>query len=293
MAPGEGLLAAELAGLSSQPVVTAALALSATDSHQGKEQTGTGYLFLTSRQGRVKRVTLSDLTAARTAEISVMKLDEGDTLGWAAGTAGQEEVILIVSNGQAIRFSEEEVRPMGLPAAGVLGVKMGEDDRVVGMGIYRPRGDVIVVSEMGVGKRSALSEYPTQGRYGAGVATANLSAKTGQLTAGAVASASDRLLMVSEKGNNKAVYVRSLPKARRATQGKELIAIRGRDRLTTLLLLSPLEAEVVKPASREATKARTSRVSGTGKKPKTSKAQSGSKATTSPSASRKKRSKKR
>ncbi|MEJ2557113.1 MAG: DNA gyrase C-terminal beta-propeller domain-containing protein [Anaerolineae bacterium] len=172
---------------------------------------------------------------------------------------------------------------------------------------------------MGVGKRSSLSEYPTQGRYGTGVATANLSVKTGRLAAGAVASASDRLLMVSEKGNNKAVYVRSLPKARRATQGKELIAIRGRDRLAALLLLSPSEAEAVKPASRKATKSRTSRATGSGKKTKTSKAQSGSKATksrssrttgsgkktktskaqsgskatTSPSTGRKKRSKKR
>ena len=127
---------------------------------------------------------------------------------------------------------------MGLPAAGVLGVKMGEDDQVVGMGVYRPRGDVVVISEMGIGKRSALSEYPRQGRYGMGVASASLSAKTGQLAAGVVASASHRLLMVSEKGSSKAMYVRSLPKAQRATQGKELIAIRGRDRLATLLLLT-------------------------------------------------------
>jgi len=115
---------------------------------------------------------------------------------------------------------------------------MGDDDRVVGMGVYRPRGDVVVISEMGVGKRSSLSEYPTQGRYGMGVATASVSARTGQLAVGVVASASDRLLMVSEKGNSKAMYVRSLLKARRAAQGKELIAIRGRDRLATLLLLT-------------------------------------------------------
>jgi DNA gyrase subunit A len=228
-APGEGLSVAELAGLPRQLVVTAALSLAPTPS---------GYLFLTSRRGRVKRITLDDLTAARTAEITVMKLEKGDALAWATRTVGKEDVILIVSNGQAIRFSEEDVRPMGLPAAGVLGVKMGEGDQVVGMGVYRPRGDVVVISQMGIGKRSALSEYPRQGRYGMGVTTASLSAKTGQLAAGVVASASDRLLIVSEKGNSKAIYVRSLPKAQRATQGKELIAIRGRDRLATLSLLT-------------------------------------------------------
>jgi len=112
---------------------------------------------------------------------------------------------------------------------------------------------VVVISEMGVGKRSAVNEYPTQGRYGAGVVTASLSTKTGKLAAGVVASASDRLLMVSSRGNSKAVYVRSLPKARRATQGKELIAIRGRDRLINILVLSPVEGDAVKPTRRGGT----------------------------------------
>jgi DNA gyrase subunit A len=236
-APGEGLLAAELAGLSREMVVTAALALP-----KAKDDAPPGYLFLASRQGRVKRVTLADLAAARTAEITVMNVDEGDELGWAARTAGGEEVVLVISNGQAIRFSEEEVRPMGLPAGGVMGVKMTANDRVVGMGVVRPRGDVVVISELGIGKRSALSEYPTQGRYGGGVASASLSRKTGQLAAGGVANVSDRLLMVSEKGNNKVMFARSLPKARRATLGQELIAIRGQDRLQALLLLPPAEA---------------------------------------------------
>ena len=291
--PGDGKPIAELAGLSEQPVVVAALSL-ARD-----EQAGSGYLFLTSRRGRVKRVALPDLFAARTAEITVMKIEAGDALGWAVLTKGKEDVVLIVSNGQAIRFSQEDVRPMGLSAAGVLGVKMGESDRVVGMGVYRPRGDVIVVSELGIGKRSALSEYPTQGRYGMGVSTASLSEKTGPLAAGLVANASDRLLMVSAKGNSKAVYVRSLPKARRATQGKELIAIRGRDRLVTLLSLPPVETEQARPASRKRTKAASPRVSsdgrkragGTRAKSKRSKRQSGSKATRSSSAGGKKRSK--
>ena len=285
MAPGQGLSVAELAGISGEPKVTAALAL------KRETEASSGYLFLTSRQGRVKRISLADLAAARTNEITVMKLDEGDSLRWVVRTAGKEEVILIVSNGQAIRFSEEDVRPMGLPAGGVLGVKMSEEDHVVGMGVYRPRGDVVVISEMGVGKRSAVSEYPSQGRYGTGVVTGSLSAKTGQLAAGVVASASDRLLMVSEKGSGKAVYVRSLPKAGRATQGRELIAIRGRDRLAALLLFSPAAAETAKPArrptSRSTTRKRGARSQSTAK---TSKSRPGRKSTVSPSTSRTKRS---
>jgi DNA gyrase subunit A len=260
--PGDGLSVAELAGLAAQPTLVAALALE-------KEDSTTGYLFLASRRGRVKRITLADLAAARTNEITVMKLEEGDSLGWAVRTAGKEDLILIVSNGQAIRFSEEDVRPMGLPAGGVMGVKMGEEDRIVGAGVYRPRGDVVVISEMGVGKRSALTEYPTQGRYGAGVVTASLSPGTGQLAAGVVANVSDRLLMVSEKGNAKAMYVRSLPKARRAAQGKELIAIRGRDRLATMLLLTPVESQTSTPG-----KSPSSPTSGSRSRPRTTKAKS-------------------
>ena len=241
-APGEGLSVAELAGLTRQPNLTAMLALSKD------EEAPSGHLFVTTRLGRVKRVTLADLLAARTAEIMVMKVDEGDALGWAVRTAGGEEVVLIASNGQAIRFSEEEVRPMGLSAGGVLGIKMAERDQVVGMGIYRARGDVVAISEMGIGKRSALSEYPTQGRYGTGVASGSLSSRTGRLASGVVASASDRLLMVSEKGNTKGIYIGSLPKARRASQGKELIAIRGTDRLAKLLLLPPAETKATEPA---------------------------------------------
>jgi DNA gyrase subunit A len=201
-------------------------------------------------------------------------------------------VVLVVSNGQAIRFAEEEVRPMGLPAAGVMGIKMAANDRVVGMGVVRPRGDVIVISEMGIGKRSALTEYPTQGRHGGGVATASLTSKTGRLAAGAVANVSDRLLMGSEKGNNKVVYVRSLPKARRATQGQELIAIRGQDRLAALLLLPPMETgetqEAEAASEKPAKKTPRPRASGDGQKPKAGKTRSSGKKTDSPSAGQKK-----
>ncbi len=239
--PGDGASVADLAGLSDRPAVASVLSL----PKEGDRSSG--YLFLATRLGRVKRVTLEDLASARSMDVRVIGLDEGDTLGWAMRTAGGQDVILIVSNGQAIRFSEEDVRAMGLPAGGVMGVKMGDDDRIVGAGVYRPRGDVVVVSEQGIGKRSSLSEYPTQGRYGTGVMTASLTDKTGRLAVGGVASASDRVLLVSEKGNGKALFVRSLPKAGRVRQGKELLAIRGRDRVETLLLLSPTETELTAP----------------------------------------------
>jgi DNA gyrase subunit A len=279
-APGEGAPAAEVAGVSDRLRVASVLSLP-------REESSPGYLVLATRLGQVKRITLADLRAARSPEVTVIKLDKGDALGWVAQTAGGEDLVLVVSTGQAIRFSEEDIRAVGLPAGGVMGVKMGDKDRVVGMGVYRPRGDVIVISEMGVGKRSALTEYPTQGRHGTGVLTANLSDKTGALAAGVVANASDRLLMVTEKGNAKAVFARSVPKAGRATLGKELIAVRGRDRLAHLLLISPVES---RPAATAAPN-RSDGASSGGGQPKTRASTAGSsKAKTSPSTRRKKRS---
>ena len=173
---------------------------------------------------------------------------------------------------------------MGLPAAGVWGMKLAKGDVLVGAGSIKSRGDLVLVTQNGAGKRTGLDQYPTQGRYGAGVATTSLSDRTGRLAVGVVGNVSDRLLMVSEKGNSKAVYVRSLPKARRATQGRELIAIRGRDRLADLLILSPVQTEPTKPASR----GKSSRTLSGGGKAKTSKAGSRRRSTASSSTSQKK-----
>jgi DNA gyrase subunit A len=194
-----------------------------------------GYLFLATHEGKVKRVSLADFLAARGEEFTVMKVDEGDELGWVALTRGDQEVLLVTRKGQAIRFSEEDVRPMGLPAGGVMGVKLAEGDQVVAMDVVQARASLFVVTSAGYGKWTSLAEYPTQRRYGSGVVTANLSSKTGDLVGGCVVKGSDEVILVSAKGATKRLRVRSAPRMGRATRGKILMSLRGGDSLADII----------------------------------------------------------
>jgi DNA gyrase subunit A len=228
-APGDGANITEFSSGPLQPVV-AGLALPSTEEPEG-------YLFLVSRLGRVKRITLRDLVAVRGNQAVVMSIEGNDALLTAFTTPGKGEVLLVSAKGQAIRFPEEEARPMGLPAAGVWGMKLAEDDELVGAGPVKPRGDVVMVTQQGLGKRTGLNQFPKQGRYGQGVIAMSLTKASGLIAVATTVNASDRVMLVSQKGNNKTVYAKALPKLNRNQRGKELIAIRGRDQVVRLVTL--------------------------------------------------------
>jgi len=128
-----------------------------------------GYIMSVSRLGMVKRSLLSDLPAPSANLITLVKINEGDSLNSLVFTKGEEDVILATKNGMGIRFTEEDVRPMGLVAAGVGAIKLRDDDEVVSAGVASRRGEVLLVSNRGKAKRIAPDEFPTQGRYGYGV----------------------------------------------------------------------------------------------------------------------------
>ncbi|MBN1979454.1 MAG: DNA gyrase subunit A [Anaerolineae bacterium] len=188
-----------------------------------------GYLCLATHQGSVKRVALADLPGVSGEPFVVMGVEDKDALSWAEVTTGADEVILVTAEGKAIRFKEDEVRPMGLPAGGVMGVKLGgKEDRVVAMAIARSRSDLFVIAEDGRAKRAPLSEYPTQSRYGQGVITARFSAGV-KLAGACVIQSGDPIVLITDKGAAKTIRGRSAPRMGRATQGQEVIALRGRD----------------------------------------------------------------
>ncbi|MCL4304119.1 MAG: DNA gyrase subunit A [Anaerolineae bacterium] len=226
--PGDGPSLSEFSSGRVQPIV-AGLALSHAEAQPG-------YLCLVTQQGKVKRVLLSDLEAVRGSEAVVIGLDKGDRLLTAFATPGEGELFLVSAQGQAIRFAEEEVRPMGLPAAGVMGMKLGGNDTLVGAGPVKARGDVALITRQGVGKRTELSEFPKQGRHGQGVIALKLTAGD-SLAAAATVKGADRVMLLSQKGNNKTVFARSLPKLGRVQKGQELIAIRGKDQVIQLITL--------------------------------------------------------
>jgi len=195
------------------------------------------YVFLASRGGRVKRVTVGDLFAAAHTTPTVMNLDAGDELGWALHTQGDQEVILVSQQGQAIRFPEAEVRPMGLAAAGVAGIKLAAGDEVVGCDLVQPRVSLVTMSEKGYSKRTPLSEFPTQGRYGKGVIGARPSQRTGKLIGACVAGTKDTLLLITAKGTVKPVTVDRIERMGRATQGKRAVTLAKGDAVAAMLAI--------------------------------------------------------
>jgi DNA gyrase subunit A len=222
---GAGAHLADLTPLTRRQKVAAALVL--PPSLPG------GFLFLATHKGVVKRIALEDLPGLSAEAFTVMGVAEGDALGWAALTDGKRQIILVTRAGQAIRFKEEEVRPMGLPAAGVMGIKLTDaEDKVVAMVVAQPRSDLFVVAEDGRAKRTSLTEYPTQGRYGQGVISGRPAEPGIGLAGAGVVQAEDPVVLVTERGAAKTIRARSASRMGRSAQGKSVIALRSGDRVS-------------------------------------------------------------
>lgn len=126
-------------------------------------------VFTVTRGGMVKKSVVAELPGPSAQTFRLVIVNEGDRLGWAALTDGSKEILLVTAAGMGIRFREDEVRPMGLAAAGVNGIKLGVGDQVVGAQILPAAGDLFVIASDGKAKRLAQSDFPAQGRYGKGV----------------------------------------------------------------------------------------------------------------------------
>ncbi|MGB9888915.1 MAG: DNA gyrase subunit A [Anaerolineae bacterium] len=246
---GAGRAMGDLVSLSGSFPAVAALALPAfaVSPEAPRSDTRPEYLFLATRRGMVKRVAVADLPIVGSG--TVIGLGEGDAVVGAAWTSGTDEVVLVTRAGQAIRFREEEVRPMGLLAGGVAGIKLQEvasppaaarkdmEDRVVALVVVRPKEDLAVVAEDGRGKRTSLSEYPTQGRYGKGVITARFAASGVGLAGAACIPTGANLLLLTEAGAVRVVGTRSIPQQDRTAQGRSLIPLRKGERVKRVLAL--------------------------------------------------------
>ncbi len=192
------------------------------------ELEGTKHLVMVTAKGTIKKTELSEFESVRKNGLICIRLDEGDVLQWVKPTTGKDDIMLVSSNGQSIRFSEKDVRPMGRTAAGVRGMKLKGSDSVVGMdviseGTGKKSGQLhlLVIMHNGYGKRSDISEYKLQGRGGSGIKTANITKKTGQIVAANVLNAKDErdLLVVSEAGQVIRTKLDSMSVLGRATQG--------------------------------------------------------------------------
>src|SRR5574341_1355122 len=189
------------------------------------------YCIMATREGRVKRVSLSEFASVRPSGLIAITLDKGDELGWVRLTRGNDEVILVTEQGQALRFSETEVRSMGRAAAGVTGIGLSKGDKVASMEVVEPDGDLLVVTTGGYGKRTPLGEYPVKGRATGGVQTIHKDAltKTGIITAARVVQEADDLTIISASGVVLRTKVRDVTLSGRATRGVRIMNVEGND----------------------------------------------------------------
>ncbi len=222
----------ELCKFGRRDMVTAALTLP-----REHKNGSSGYLFFATAQGNVKRVTLADFLAVAHIDPTVFSVDEKDRMAWAFVTQGKQEIVLVSAEGQAIRFQETEVRSMGLLAGGVSGMKLQKGDSLVYADTVEPNGELVTVTTQGYAKRSALLEYPVQGRNGGGVVTHKPTPRTGNVVAALMlkeAAPDEMVAMITRKGVAKPLALTEVPVMGRGVQGKLVLEIVGSDSIATI-----------------------------------------------------------
>jgi len=197
------------------------------------------YLLMSTRNGKVKRTDISAFASVRPSGLIAINLSDDDELGWVRLSNGGEEVILVSEKGKGIRFSEEEVRPMGRAAAGVRGMRLGRGDRVAGMSFAKPGGDLLVVTANGFCKRTPLTNFRAQARGGSGVMVQSKQQEiTGPVASARVVQEGDEVTVISADGMVLRTDVGQIPQMGRAARGARLIALRDGDTVAAVARLS-------------------------------------------------------
>ena len=230
-----GIPIVNVLALEAGEIVTAAVAVPKFDA--------THFCTMATRSGRIKRIALSELGSVRPSGVIAIGLEEGDELGWARLTDGEDEIILVTEQGQALRFSEQEVRPMGRTAAGVNAIRLGSGDHIASMEVIVPEGLLVVITRNGYGKRTPLSEYPVKGRATGGVVTINKDAlgKIGIIAAARVVQEADDLTIISANGVVLRTKVKEVSESGRSARGVMLFKVDPGDSVASMARISDAE----------------------------------------------------
>lgn len=219
----------------------------------GEDTSEYKYLLMATRGGVIKKTEIADFANVRRNGLIAITLAPADALAWVKPTSGKDDIMLVTSEGQSIRFNEDEVRPMGRQAAGVRGIKLKGKDIVVGVDVIGPnmsskKGgyELLVIMSHGYGKRSAVELYKTQGRGGSGIKTANVTEKTGKMSIAMVINSKEErdLLVISEKGQVIRLPIASISSLGRDTQGVRIMRFKEeKDSISSVTLVEGGELE--------------------------------------------------
>ena len=202
------------------------------------------YVVFATRNGLVKKTELMAYGNPRRDGIIAISLEEDDEVIGVKLTDGNQEILLSTKKGQAIRFSEEEVRPTGRGTYGVKGVTLDEDDAVVSLEILNQEATLLTVSSGGYGKRSEINEYRVQSRGGKGVITMRTTEKTGDVISVRQVTDDDNLMLITDSGRIIRLRMSELRVIGRNTQGVRLFTVSSDERVASIALLAEKEDEV-------------------------------------------------
>jgi DNA gyrase subunit A len=203
-----------------------------------------GFLFFATRQGTVKKTQIEGFANVRKDGIIAIGIEPGDTLIDVKLTSGHDQVVLITHGGMSIRFSEEDVRPMGRPAGGVRGIHLDATDAVVALAVVAKEATLLVVGENGIGKRTPFDMtledgtiepvYRLQSRGGKGIITMKTTDKTGRVVGALPVQDADEIMVITSAGQMVRTAVKDIREAGRNTQGVKIIDLAEGDKLQAI-----------------------------------------------------------
>jgi DNA gyrase subunit A len=215
-------------------------------------------LIMCTVRGVVKKTPFEQYQNVRTSGLIAINLDAGDELKWIRMTSGENEVVISTSQGQAIRFSEKDARPMGRVSRGVRGIRLRPGDRVIGMDIVEEGSDIFVISKYGYGKRTKIAQFTPHARGGVGIRSAVVNSKTGELMGVKTLTGDDQeVIIISKQGQTIRLTLADIPALGRATQGVRIMRLNNADEVVSLTLADKtveLELEEETEATPESSK---------------------------------------
>lgn len=216
----KGIPIINLLGIDTKERVQAVVHLPQQEDDSRSEQQ---FLFFVTKQGTVKRTAISEFQNIRKNGLRAITLKDQDSLDNVMLTNGRQNILIGTHLGYAVTFAETTVRQMGRTAAGVRGIRLREQDFVVGSAILKPNSEVLVISEKGYGKRTPAAEYPIKGRGGKGIKTSNITAKNGPLAGITTVEGQEDIMIITDKGVLIRFAVSDVSQTGRATLGVRLM----------------------------------------------------------------------